>query len=147
MLNALSVASCACVLIELASVRPVAAVNVPGELIGSWRAEDVGDGGAIGDPEAVLDIREDGTYGGIGGCNMFTGVLSLSERTIAFGSVEAGRTICAPAIMEQEQRFLGTLKKELTWKVDGATLTLTGPDGASVMRLTSAQPTSSGITG
>ena len=139
MLNALTAASCACVLIELGSMRSVAAENVPQALIGSWRAEGVGSGEGIDAPAAVLDIREDGTYGGAGGCNLFTGAFSLSERTITFGPADATRTICTPAVMEQEQGLLGMLRNELTWKVDGATLTLTGLEGAPVMRLLPAE--------
>ncbi|AWM26718.1 hypothetical protein N181_19040 [Sinorhizobium fredii USDA 205] len=145
MLKALTAASCACVMIELASMQSVAAENVPPELIGSWLAEDIGGGGVIDDLETVLEIHEDGTYGGMGGCNMFTGVFSLSERTITFGPTAAARTLCAPAIMEQEQKFLDTLKNELTWKVDGTRLTLTGSNDAPVMRFVSAESASSGI--
>ena len=145
MFNALTAASCACVLIEAASMRPVASENVPKELVNSWRAEDIGGGGAVDALEMVLEIREDGTYGGMGGCNLFTGTFSLSEQTISFGPNEAARALCAPAVMKHEQRFLGTLQSELTWKVDGVTLTLTGADGTPVMRLLSAEPPSSGV--
>lgn len=145
MLNALTVASCACVLIEAASMRPVATENVPKELVNSWRAEDIGSGGTVDELEMVLEIREDGTYGGMGGCNPFTGTFSLLERTISFGPTEAARALCAAAVMKQEQRFLGTLQSELTWKVDGVTLTLTAPDGTPVMRLLSAGSPASGI--
>ncbi|TCN32040.1 META domain-containing protein [Sinorhizobium americanum] len=144
MLNALTAASCACVLIELTSLRSVGAENVPQELIGSWRAEAVKSGEAVDDPEMVLEIREDGTYGGTGGCNFFTGVFSLSEGTIIFGPTEATHIICAPAVMEQEQKLFDMLKDALAWKVDAATLALTGPDGASGMRLVPVQAPSSG---
>ena len=138
MLKALTAASCACVLIELASMQTVAAEHVPEELIGYWLGA-----GVIADLETVLEIREDGTYGGTGGCNMFTGAFSVSERTISFGPTAAARTMCAPAIMEQEQRYLDTLKSELSWNVNGARLTLSGPDGGPVMRLVSAESPSS----
>ncbi|WP_018235832.1 META domain-containing protein [Ensifer sp. BR816] len=145
MLKALTAASCACVLIELASTRSVAAESVPEELIGSWLADDIGGDRVIDHPQTVLEIREDGTYGGMGGCNMFTGAFNLSEKTITFGPTAAARTMCAPEIMEQEQRFLDTLKNELSWKVNGVRLTLTGPDGTPVMRLVSAEASSSGV--
>ncbi|AUX78023.1 META domain-containing protein [Sinorhizobium fredii] len=139
MLNVLTAASCACVLIELASLRSVGAENVPPELIGSWRAETINSGEAVDDPEVVLEIREDGTFGGTGGCNFFTGAFSLSEGTITFGPTEATHTTCSPAVMEQEQRLLDLLKAALAWKVNGAMLALAGPDGASVMRLVSVK--------
>ena len=144
MLKALTAASCACVLIELASMQTVAAENVPEELIGSWLAEDIGGGGVIDDLQTTLEIRDDGTYGGMAGCNNFTGMFSLSEGTISFGSAAATRKICAPAIMDQEQKFLDALGDELGWKIEGGKLTLTRSNGNPVMRLASMK---SPITG
>ncbi|MDK1493448.1 META domain-containing protein [Sinorhizobium sp. 7-81] len=141
MLKALTAASCACVLIELASTEIVAAEKVPEELVGSWLAEDIGGGGVIDDLQTVLEIREDGTYGGMAGCNNFTGAFSLTGTTITFGPTAAARKMCAPAIMDQEQKFFSTLREGLTWKIDGGRLTLTRPDGTPVMLLTSMEAT------
>ncbi|THK35134.1 META domain-containing protein [Ensifer sp. MPMI2T] len=145
MLKALIAASCACVLIELASTEMVAAEKVPEELVGSWLAEDIGGGGVIDDLQSVLEIREDGTYGGMAGCNNFTGAFSISGTTITFGPTAAARKMCVPAIMDQEQKFFDTLRDGLTWRIDGGRLTLTKPDGTPVMRLTSMEVGAAGV--
>lgn len=137
MLKILIAASCACVLVETASMDTVAAENVPDALGGSWRAEDIGGAGVIDAFETVLEIRADGTYGGMGGCNVFTGTFTLSGSTIAFGPTAAARKMCDAAVMEQEQKFFDALRNELAWQVDGARLTLTMPDGDTAMRLAS----------
>ncbi|MCA1369088.1 META domain-containing protein [Bradyrhizobium sp. BRP14] len=144
MLKALIAASCACVLVELASMQTVAAEKVPEELVGSWLAEDIGGRGVIDDLQTTLEIREDGTYGGMAGCNNFTGTFSLSDATISFGSAAATRKICAPAIMDQEQKFLNALGAELGWKIEGGKLTLVRSNGTPVMRLASMKYPSAG---
>ncbi|NRP69520.1 Membrane-bound lysozyme inhibitor of C-type lysozyme [Ensifer psoraleae] len=144
MLKALIAFSCACVLIDLASMQSVAAENVPKELVGSWLAEDIGGGGVIDDLQSVLEIREDGTYGGMAGCNSFTGSFSISDASITFGPTAAARKMCAPAIMDQEQKFFDTLRSELAWRVDGAKLTLAKADGTPVMRLVSTDSRAGG---
>jgi heat shock protein HslJ len=47
MLKALTAVSCACVMIELASMNTVAAESVPEELVGSWRADEIGGASVI----------------------------------------------------------------------------------------------------
>ncbi len=144
MLKALFAASCACILVELGSMNTIAAESVPPDLVGSWRAEDIGGGGVIDDFDTVLEIREDGTYGGMAGCNNFTGIFSLSGQTITFGPMATARKMCEPAIMEQEQKFFDALRGRLSWKVGGAILTLESPGGTPLMRLTSAGPAVAG---
>lgn len=146
MLKTLIAASCACVLIELASMDTVAAESVPEELIGSWRAETIGGAAVIDDLGTVLEIGEDGTYGGMAGCNNFTGAFSLSGNTLTFGPTAAARKMCEPAIMEQEQKFFDALRGGLAWKVDGARLVLRGPDGTPVMQLSSIEAVAAGGT-
>jgi heat shock protein HslJ/membrane-bound inhibitor of C-type lysozyme len=144
MLKALTAVSCACVMIELASINTVAAESVPEELVGSWRADEIGGASVIDEFETVLEIREDGTYGGMAGCNNFTGAFSLSGRTLTFGPTAAARKMCEPAVMEQEQTFFDALRGGLSWKVDGARLTLLGPDGTPAMRLVATEAAAAG---
>ena len=42
MLKVITAVSCACVTIEMASMQPVAAEDVPQQLVGTWLAEDIG---------------------------------------------------------------------------------------------------------
>jgi heat shock protein HslJ len=139
MLQALTAASCACVLIELASMRTVAAEKVPEALVGSWLAEDIGGRGVIDDLQTTLEIRGDGAYGGMAGCNHFTGTFSLSGAAITFGPAAATRKMCVPAVMDQERKFFEALKAELTWRIEGSKLVLGGRNGKSLLQLASMQ--------
>ncbi|MEI2299290.1 META domain-containing protein [Ensifer sp. MJa1] len=137
MLKAIASVSCACVTIEMAAMQPVAAENVPTPLVATWLAEDIGGGGVIDNLQSTLEIREDGTYGGMAGCNHFTGTFSLSGKKITFGPAATTRKMCVPAVMEQERKFLDALRSELTWAVEGTKLILAKPGGAAAMKLAS----------
>lgn len=137
MLKAVAAFSCACVMIEAASMQTVAAEDVPQQLIGTWLAEDIGGGGVIGDLQSTLEIRDDGTYGGMAGCNHFTGTFSLSGSKITFGPAASTRKMCVPAAMTQEQKFFEALRSELSWVVAGSKLVLTKAGGGVAVRLAS----------
>ena len=72
MLKIITAVSCACVAIEMASMQPVAAENVPPQLVATWLAEDIGGGGVIDNLQSTLEIREDGTV-------YYLGLFSISN--------------------------------------------------------------------
>ncbi|MGE6785746.1 META domain-containing protein [Ensifer adhaerens] len=143
MLKVITAVSCACVALEMASMQPVAAENVPEQLVGTWLAEDIGGGGVIDNLQSTLEIREDGTYGGMAGCNHFTGTFSLSDSRITFGPAASTRKMCVPAVMNQEQKFLKALSSELSWSVEGSKLVL-GRAGSAALKLASMSAASEG---
>ena len=144
MLKVISAVSCACVMIEMASMQTVAAEDVPKQLVGTWLAEDIGGGGVIDNLQSTLEIREDGTYGGMAGCNHFTGTFSLSGAKITFGPAASTRKMCVPAVMDQEQKFLKALSSELSWMIDGSKLVLGKAGGAAAVKLASMTAASEG---
>ncbi|KOF18966.1 hypothetical protein AC244_13355 [Ensifer adhaerens] len=137
MLKVATALSCACVLIEMASMQTVAAENVPQQLVGTWLAEDIAGRGVIDNLQSTLEIRDDGTYGGMAGCNHFTGTFSLSGAKITFGPAASTRKMCVPAVMDQEQKFFEALRTELSWAVEGSKLILAKPTGAPALTLAS----------
>lgn len=137
MLKVMAAVSCACVMIDTASTQPVAAKDVPQQLVGTWLAEDIGGGGVIDNLQSTLEIREDGTYGGMAGCNYFTGAFSLSGAKVTFDPAASTRKMCAPAVMIQEEKFLEALRSELAWAVGGSKLVLTKAGGAAAVKLAS----------
>ncbi|MBD9652402.1 META domain-containing protein [Ensifer sp. ENS09] len=144
MLKVMTAVSCACVAIEMASMQPVAAENVPQQLVGTWLAEDIGGGGVIDNLQSTLEIREDGTYGGMAGCNHFTGTFSLSGSKVTFGPAATTRKMCVPAVMTQEQKFLEALRSELSWSVEGSKLVLGNAGGGTAVKLASMTAASEG---
>lgn len=137
MLKVATALSCACVLIEMASMQTVAAENVPQALVGTWLAEDIAGRGVIDNLQSTLEIRDDGTYGGMAGCNHFTGTFSLAGAKITFGPAATTRKMCVPAVMDQERKFLDALRTELSWAVEGSKLMLSQSAGTPALTLAS----------
>lgn len=111
--------ACACVLIEAGAPQTVAAdTTIPKELVGTWLAEDINSAGVIDFLQTTLDLNDDGTYGGMAGCNHFTGTFTVKSFQIAFGPAAATRKLCAPAVMDQEAKFFKALQQsDLTYEV------------------------------
>ncbi|WP_411036731.1 META domain-containing protein [Shinella sp. BYT-45] len=108
---------------------------VPGGLGGTWLAEDIGGNGVIDNLQTTLEIKPDGSYGGNGGCNTYRGKLKVQNGNIAFAPAAATRKMCAPAIMDQEQKFFDALGTVTSWKLENGILHLTGKEGAPAIRL------------
>lgn len=124
------------VCLALAAVTPARADEpVPSGLSGTWLAEDIGGNGVIDDLQTTLEIKPDGSYGGNGGCNTYRGKLKVQNGNIAFAPAAATRKMCAPAIMDQEQKFFDMLGTVMSWKLENGILHLTGKDGAPAIRL------------
>ncbi|HEV7248355.1 MAG TPA: META domain-containing protein [Shinella sp.] len=119
----------------LAAAPAYADEPVPGGLGGSWLAEDIGGNGVIDDLQTTLEIKPDGNYGGNGGCNTYRGKLKVQNGNIAFAPAAATRKMCAPAIMDQEQKFFDALGTVTSWKLENGILHLTGKEGAPPIRL------------
>lgn len=100
---------------------------------GRWLAEDVG-GGVVDRIQTVLEFREDGSVGGSGGCNRFTGGANVGDGTIRFKPIAATRMMCPPATMDQEAKFFAALGKTARWAIDQRTrkLTLFDTDGQTL---------------
>jgi heat shock protein HslJ len=65
----------------------------------------------------TMTLGADGRAYGNAGCNHWFASYTLEETTISFGTVGNTRKLCAPALMEQEQRFLQALGKVQRWDI------------------------------
>jgi putative lipoprotein len=104
---------------------------------GRWLAEDIRGGGVIDNLQTVLEIGASGTVGGKGGCNGIGGTATIKGTTISFGNIVSTQMACAPAVMDQEMKFLSTLTLVRSFRIDTLErkLYLLDADGKSVMRL------------
>lgn len=102
---------------------------------GNWLAEDIRGGGVIDRVQTVLEIAQDGTVSGTGGCNRMAGSARIGGDTIAFGPLAATQMACPPAIMDQEARFFAALDAVRGWRIDEARqkLELLDDGGAAVL--------------
>jgi heat shock protein HslJ len=62
-----------------------------------------------------LTFEDDGRAFGSGGCNHWFGSYQLNAGKLTFGPLGSTRRTCAPALMEQEQRFFEALANVQRW--------------------------------
>jgi heat shock protein HslJ len=114
--------------------------SASGSLIGTWELVSYGDPAnptpAAADVETSVIFGEDGTITGNVGCNGFGGDYQVDGDTITFGPISSTLMMCADtAIGDQETVVLNTLIETVNFVIDGGTLTITSPDGSSVIVL------------
>ncbi len=92
-------------------------------LVGSeWRLEDLGGRGVLDRVQATLAFPEAGRVAGNSSCNRFFGSYTLMQDRIALGQLAGTRMACAPAVDEQETRYLDALQKAQRLEVQGTTM-------------------------
>ena len=89
-----------------------------------WVAEEIAGAPAGAEAPVTLQLGADGNASGRGGCNGYGGPYSLAGDALRFGPLAATKMACAPALMDQEQRYFDTLAKVTRYAVadDGALL-------------------------
>jgi len=104
---------------------------------GKWLAEDILGGGVIDRLQTTLEITPDGIVSGHGGCNRYSGRVSIAGQTISFSPLASTRMACAPAAMAQEQKFHQALEQARGFRINvrERKLILRDGTGATVARL------------
>jgi len=64
-----------------------------------------------------MTLGRDGRAYGTAGCNHWFAPYALEGNAIHFGEVGSTRKMCAPALMEQEHRFLEAVGKVQRWDI------------------------------
>jgi heat shock protein HslJ len=111
----------------------------PRSLIGTaWLAEDIGGRGVIDRAQTTMVFDAEGQVSGSGGCNRYFGPVSIDGTAIAFGSLGATGKACVPALMDQEQKFLGALAMTRSYRFEqpGDKLVFLSEDGTPLIRFT-----------
>ncbi len=121
--------------LSAASACAASGGDLKSQLIGhEWIVEDIDGGGFIDNSRALLTFDGEGRVGGFGSCNSYGATYALKGERLTIGAAAATLRACAPALMDQEQKFLGTLSKARGFSIDetGA-LILTAPDDGSIL--------------
>ena len=79
--------------------------------------EWIGERPLIDNSHLSLTLGKDGRAYGNAGCNHWFASYTLDGDTISFGPLGSTRKMCAPALMEQEHRFLEAMGKVEHWDV------------------------------
>jgi len=78
--------------------------------VGEWIVEDVGGNGIIDSSHISIVFMDENRVGGSSSCNRYSGEYQLSGSTFTVGdNMASTRMACAPALMNQEDRFLKLL--------------------------------------
>jgi heat shock protein HslJ len=83
----------------------------------SYILEWIGERPLIDSSHLTITLGEDGRAYGTGGCNHWFASYTLDGDKLSFGKVGSTRKMCAPALMEQEKRFLQALETVQRWDI------------------------------
>ncbi len=104
-------------------------------LVGNeWIIEDIDNSGIIDRSRVTMNFGADGRLSGSASCNRLTGSYALSGSMLSVGTIAVTRMACAPALMNQEQRFLEILGDVSQYRFDdtGALIVSTS-DGRDIL--------------
>lgn len=79
--------------------------------------EWIGERPLIDNSHLTVTLDDAGRAYGSGGCNHWFAPYTLDGDKLTFGGVGSTRKACAPALMEQEQRFFGALQTVQRWDI------------------------------
>lgn len=114
----------------------------------AWLVEDIAGRGVIDSAQTTLSFDTAGRVSGSGGCNRFTGAVTLAGEALTVGLLAATRRACVPALMDQEQKFFKAIEAVRSYFVDAnGLLYLNGANGEPLLRLVQMATASTRVTG
>jgi heat shock protein HslJ len=81
----------------------------------AYRVEWIGERPLIDRSHLTVTFDRDGRAYGTGGCNHWFAGYGIEGEILRFSQVGSTRRACAPALMEQEQRFFDSLRQVRRW--------------------------------
>ena len=113
----------------------------PAALVGTtWQLDSLATGtDAVSSPVAgsnvFLELDDDGSAAGSGGCNTFHAGYETEDDAIRFDPVASTKMACDPHLNAQEAAFFAALEQAATFTIEGDVLTLNDPDGEFLVSL------------
>lgn len=84
-----------------------------------WVVEDIDGAGIVDSSRVTLEFdAASRRVAGRSGCNRYNAAFDLSGEGLSIGPAAATRMACAPALMEQEQRFFGLMPRISRFDID-----------------------------
>ncbi|SNC63617.1 Membrane-bound lysozyme-inhibitor of c-type lysozyme [Marinobacter sp. es.048] len=98
-----------------------------------WVVEDLAGAGIIDRSRITIEFLEGNRIAGRASCNRYTGAYELRGEGMAIGPLASTRMACAPALMNQEERFLNLLDQVNSVRIgQQGQLLLSTPGGESI---------------
>jgi heat shock protein HslJ len=88
----------------------------------SWQLLQLGPNGALSENLPTLAFSTDGKVSGSGGCNTFTGTVTISGKTIKFGALAATKKACSDEVNAQEAAYFNALEQAHTFEMRATSL-------------------------
>ncbi len=109
----------AAVLAGCSLVQPSSALSPKVDLRGgTWVAEDIDGAGVVDNAQSTMVFGNDGRVSGRGGCNQYSGTVELKGASLILSQLISTKMACAPALMDQETRFLAALQAARSYKMN-----------------------------
>ncbi len=105
----------------------------------AYQVEWIGERPLIDNSHLTLTLGADGRAFGSAGCNHWFAAYSLKGQQISFSQAGSTRKMCAPALMEQEQRFLDALSAVERWDISAIDQLQLWPAQGKPIRLWAAE--------
>ena len=102
-------------------------MNMQHTLSQSWVLFQVEGNASIESPEApiTLEIKDDSSFAGSGGCNSYFGTLKTSdEGTLEFGPIGSTRMMCQGTVSDIESHYFQLLERVENSRIEGDKLFL-----------------------
>jgi heat shock protein HslJ len=87
------------------------------------------------DSTASIMIAPDDSVSVDTGCNTGSGIVEITDTTLTFGPIAITKKACPPELTALENSVLSVLQGEVTYTIDGDTLSLRSGDGADEIGL------------
>ena len=96
-----------------------ACANLPNPQLSSaqsYQVEWIGERPLIDRSMLTLSLIDEQRAAGLAGCNNWSADYQLNGNQFTLNNIATTRKLCAPALMEQEQRFLASLSQVQRWE-------------------------------
>lgn len=116
--------------------------SVPGtqlQPLQSYQVEWIGERPLIDRSMLTLTLGDNNQASGLAGCNNWMAEYQLSGDRLSLDNIATTRKLCAPALMEQEQRFLAALATVQCWEFAEHQQLLLWPEQGAPIKLWSIE--------
>jgi putative lipoprotein len=96
----------------------------------TWVTEDIDGRGVIDNAQSTIEFTSDNRVAGRGGCNRYSGSVTIDGRKLKVAQVISTKMACVPALMDQETRFLQALESAASFEVKDTKLIVRDATGA-----------------
>ncbi len=92
-----------------------ATTELPGT---SWELVEIDGAAPAADPPPTLTFEDDGTVSGSGGCNTFSGGVTIDGTSLSFGPLASTQMACPDPVGQEEQAFLLAMDEVTEYTID-----------------------------